>query len=163
MVETFLSSRPGNHSEGPLSRVALTTLIGCLMWTVCWTYMPFLCVRAVLLTAAQPPERRPDGVEVDIVHALLQRNDCIVRDLDVLRTHLRAALCDVAVTDTGFAFQQGSPVERVLRMHFQPRDPDHEPRTVENALRVVVAQHVADVLAQKALDALAELHAPLED
>ena len=44
-------------------------------------------------------------------------------------------------------------------MHLEAREPDHEARTDEAGLfaAVAIAQHVADVLAQVALDALAEL------
>ena len=42
-------------------------------------------------------------------------------------------------------------------MHLQARDAGHEPRSVEDALAIVVPQHVADVLTEEALDALAEL------
>src|SRR5690349_23781114 len=103
------------------------------MWTECSTCTPLLS-RAVLRTAAQPPERPPDGVEVDIVHALLERNDGIVRDVDVLGAHFRAALRDVAVTDPGLLFEQRRAVEDIPGMHLQPGDPDHEARAVENAL-----------------------------
>ena len=50
----------------------------------------------------------------------------------------------------------------VHRVHLEARDPDHEARAVETRPSVVVAQHVAHVLAQEALDALAELHDPLD-
>ena len=42
------------------------------------------------------------------------------------------------------------------------REPDHESRTVEAVLQIVVAQDVADVLAEEALDALAELAHPVD-
>src|SRR5439155_23751801 len=60
-------------------------------------------------------------------------------------------------------------VQGVLGMHLQAGDPDHESGPEEGVLAVMVAQHVADVLAQVALDALSEfddavdvllLHAP---
>ncbi len=48
----------------------------------------------------------------------------------------------------------------VERVHLQRGHVDEEPRADELVVLVVVAQHVADVLAQEALDALAEfLHA----
>src|SRR5579864_4202262 len=124
--------------------------------------MSGLFARTALRIASHPLERPPDGVEVDIVHPLLQRNDGIVGDLDVLRTHLCAALRDVAVAHARLSFQKRPPVEDIARMHLETRDPDHEPRPVEHALLVVLTQHVADVLAEEALDALAELHAPLD-
>ena len=45
----------------------------------------------------------------------------------------------------------------VQRVHLQRRRVDQEARADELVVLVVVAQHVADVLAQEALDALAEL------
>ena len=45
-------------------------------------------------------------------------------------------------------------------MHFQPRGADEKARAAELFLLIVIAQDVADVLAQEAFDALAEfLHA----
>src|SRR5579859_3126110 len=113
-----------------------------------------------LLLLAIAPQRPPDGskrVEVHVVHALLERDDCVVGAVDVLGAHLLAALGDVAVADAGMSLQQRPAVEHVAWVHLQARDPDHEPRPVVLLLAVVVAQDVADVLAQKALDALAEL------
>src|SRR5262245_12350635 len=49
-------------------------------------------------------------------------------------------------------------VRRVQRVHLERRRVDQEPRTDELLVQVMVAQHVAHVLAQKTLDALAELH-----
>src|ERR1700737_2666115 len=76
-------------------------------------------IRVALETA----DERTHWVEVHVVHALLQRDDRVVRDVDVLRADLLAALRDVAVTDARPSFQQRAPVERVLRMHLQPGDP----------------------------------------
>src|SRR5690349_15136513 len=120
--------------------------------------MRFLFLR----TAAQPAERPPDRVEVLIVHPLFERDDAIVSDLYVLRTHFGAALGDVAVTDAGAALQQRPAVERVPGMHLETGDPDHEAGSVERRLRLMVAEDVAHVLAQEALDALAELDAAVD-
>ena len=60
-------------------------------------------------------------------------------------------------------------VAGIERIHLQLRRVDQEARTDEFLVQVVIAQHVAHVLAQEALDALAEfldavdvglLHAP---
>jgi len=51
-----------------------------------------------------------------------------------------------------------APVPGVQRMHFELGDPHQEARAGECLLvLLVIADHVADVLAQEALDALAEL------
>ena len=47
-------------------------------------------------------------------------------------------------------------------MHLQPGGPDEEARPHERALGLVVTQHVADVLAQEALDALAVFLHPFD-
>ena len=49
------------------------------------------------------------------------------------------------------------PIRGVERVHFQGGDVDQETRADELVVHVVVAQDVANVLAQEALDALAEL------
>ena len=50
----------------------------------------------------------------------------------------------------------------VDRVHLQVRGVDEEARTDELAVLVVIPQHVADVLAQEALDALAEFLNPVD-
>ena len=77
--------------------------------------------------------------------------------MDVFGADLGAALGDVAHPDPGLVPEQGPPVLDVLGVHLQGGDPDHEARPVEGVLAVVVAEDVADVLTEEALDALAEL------
>ena len=55
------------------------------------------------------------------------------------------------------SFSSVKPVRGVERVHFQGGDVDQETRADELVMHVVIAQDVADVLAQEALDALAEL------
>ena len=58
------------------------------------------------------------------------------------------------------SFRSASAIVGVERMHLERRCIDEEARPDELLVLVVIAQHVADVLAQEALDALAEfLHA----
>src|ERR1700737_2287480 len=87
---------------------------------------------------AKAADQRTDRIEVDIVHSLLERDDRVVRDVDVLRTHLGAAFGDVAEPDAGLPFQLRTPVEHVFRVHLEARDPDHETGTVEGVLQIVV-------------------------
>src|SRR5262249_24696457 len=83
----------------------------------------------------------------------LERDDPVVGDVDVLGTHLGAALRDVAEPDTRVVLDEARAVARVQRMHVEARQLDEEARTRERALLVlVVADHVTDVLAQEALD-----------
>src|SRR5262249_17921655 len=90
-------------------------------------------------------------------HALLQRNDRVVGDRDALRTHLGAALRDVAVPDAVRLLQRFDAVLDVEWMHLERGGVDQEPRPDELLVQLMLAQHVTDVLTQKALDALAEL------
>src|SRR6266581_2158749 len=92
-----------------------------------------------------------------IYNSLFERNDRVVGDVDVFGTNFRAAFSDVAVADTELLFQQLGSIQTVKRMHFKPRHAHKESRPAELFLLVVIAQHVANVLAQKAFDALAKL------
>src|SRR5438067_12171125 len=98
-----------------------------------------------------------DGIIHVAGGALLQWNDGVVRDLDVLGADFLAALGDVALADARLAVQQGGARARVQGVHLQGGDPDHVARPVVGGLVVVVAQDVADILAEEALDALAVL------
>src|SRR5450756_726899 len=112
-----------------------------------------------------PPEaaqERSHRVEILVVHALLERDDRVVGDVDVLGADLGAAFRDVAVADSGLSLEQRPPIEHVLWMHLEARDPNHESRALESSLQVVGPQNVADVLAQEALDAFAKLHHALD-
>src|SRR5258706_792230 len=100
------------------------------------------------------PEKR---IEVAIDDALLERNDAVVLDLDVLPAHPGAASRDVAKTGSELLANGRDPVQRVERVHLERRQADHEARPHERVLARLVPQNVADVLAQIALDALAEL------
>src|SRR5450759_4164951 len=99
------------------------------------------------IAVAKTPNKRSHRIEVDVIHALLERDDGVVCDLDVLRTHLRAALRDIAVAQAGVPFEQRSAIEHVLGMHLQARDPDEVARAEVGLLQVVVSEHVAYVLA----------------
>src|SRR5262245_59458972 len=99
----------------------------------------------------------------------LERNDRVVSDCDVLGTDLRAALRDVAIADAAVAPKLGGTVCGIERMHLQRCRTDEHPWANELVVLVMVPEYVADVLAEKALDALPEfldaidvllLHAP---
>ena len=108
--------------------------------------------------AAQPDQR----VVLAAGHPLLHRDQRVVGDLDVLRADLGAALGDVAVAEPEVVLGDVAPVGGVGRVHLQLGDPHQEPRPGERVLVLrVVADDVAGVLAQEALDALAELLRPL--
>jgi hypothetical protein len=76
----------------------------------------------------------------------------------VLGADLGAALGDVAVAEAEVVLGDVPPVGFVRRVHLKLRDAHEEPRAGERVLVVrVVPDHVAGVLAQVALNALAEL------
>jgi hypothetical protein len=103
------------------------------------------------------PEQLRHRIKELVNHTLLQRDDGVVGDGDVLGAHLCAALGDVAVADAVFVFEVGDPVFGVEGVHFEGRGVDEEAGADELIVFVVVAEDVADILAEEALDALAEL------
>ena len=108
---------------------------------------------------AQPRHRVVPGVD----RPLLQRDDGVVGDLDVLGAHLGAALGDVALAQALLLLQELTPVVDVERVHLELRRPCEEAGAGEGGLvLLVVADHMAHVLAQVALDALAELLTPFD-
>src|SRR5262249_31087080 len=94
-----------------------------------------------------------------IGRALLERDERIVGDLDVLGADLGAALGDVAEAQPVLLLRlHGTTVERVQRMHIEFGLAHQVARARERLLVLfVITHHVAGVLAQEALDALAEL------
>ncbi len=92
-----------------------------------------------------------------VYHPLLERNDRVVRDGDVLRTDLGAALGDVAIADPELFLERRHAIGHIQRMHLQRGGVDEVTRPDELVVLVMVAQHVTDVLAQEALDALPKL------
>ena len=89
--------------------------------------------------------------------ALLQRDDRVVSDRDALRTHLRATFRDVAIADTVGVLELLRAIARIERVHLERRCVNEMPRADELVEHPMLAQHVTHVLAEKTLDALAEL------
>src|SRR5262249_388301 len=121
---------------------------------------PLVCGRrppAMPILFREDAEQPLQRIIVLIDDAFLERNDRVVGDGDALRTHFGAALGDVAVAEAISLLQIRGAVLDIERVHLQRRRVDEEARADELAVLVVVAQHVADVLAQETLDALAEL------
>src|ERR1035438_9248897 len=99
-----------------------------------------------------------DRVVVGVDDALLQRDDGVIGDVDVLGTDLGAALGDVAVAETHLLFQEFATVVGIEGVHLELGVANEETRPgVVRLVLFVVPDDVADVLAQEALDALAEL------
>ena len=117
--------------------------------------------RLVRLRILRP--NHANGVVRGVDHPLLQRDDGVVGDLDVLGAHLGAALGDVALAQALLLLQELAAVVDVERVHLELGRAGEEARAGEGGLvLLVVADDVAHVLAQVALDALAELLAPLD-
>ena len=97
-----------------------------------------------------------DWIVVLVDDTLFERDDGIVGNRDAFGTDLGAALCDVAQADAHFVPDDFGPVHVVDRMHFQSRHAHQKTRPAEANLLMMLAQYVADILTEKALDALAE-------
>src|ERR1041385_3729683 len=81
---------------------------------------------------------------IKLIHyPFLQRNNRVVRDMDVLGADLRTALCNVAIPDAQFILQQLCTRNPAHGMHFQPSDANKEPWPAELFLLVMVPQHMA--------------------
>src|SRR5690606_29511791 len=109
------------------------------------------------LLRTEHPEEPGDRIEELVHHALLQRDDRIIGDGDVLRADLGAALGDVAEADAVFIADLGNTILGIERVHLEGGEVDEVAGAGELGVLAVLAQHVADILAEEALDALAEL------
>src|SRR6185295_12870384 len=108
-------------------------------------------------TSLPPSRSSTEGAEeplyriIELVdHPFLQGDDGVVGDGDPFGADLGAALGDVAVADALGLPQLGEAVLDVQRMHLQSGGVDEQPGSDELLVQVVVAQHVADVLAEEA-------------
>ena len=80
--------------------------------------------------------------------------------MDIFRANFGAALRDIAEADAQFVLEQFGAGDSVQRMHLEPGDSDKETRPPELFFFVVLAQNVANILAEEAFDAFAKfLHA----
>src|SRR5258706_10853296 len=93
-----------------------------------------------------PHQAQQRIVEI-VYHTLLEGDDGIVCDVNVFRAHLGAAFRDVAKADAQFVLQQSCARHAVEWMHLQRRHSHKETRAPELLLLMVIAQHMADVLA----------------
>src|SRR5207302_139977 len=85
--------------------------------------------RADLTTVLAPADLQPDEdrVVLRVDHALLQRDDAVVSDVDAFGTHLGAALGDVAVAEPLVLLRHLPAVESVEWMHVELGVADEEP------------------------------------
>ena len=97
-----------------------------------------------------------------IHHSFFQRNNPVVRDLNLLRTNLGAAFRDVALPDpVGFA-QLRYPIFGIERVHLQGGRVNQETRPDKAIVHLMIAQDVADILTKKTLDTFPELLHPID-
>src|SRR5438105_3872031 len=101
----------------------------------------------------EQPEQAGERIKKLIHYALFQRNDSIIGNRDAFRTNFGAAFGDVAVTDAMRLLQLLQPLFRVERMHLQGGDMDEKARSDELFLQLMVAQHMANILAKITFDA----------
>src|SRR5262249_52608928 len=109
----------------------------------------------------QAPDEALQRIVELVRDALLHRDDPVVGDPDALGADLGATLRDVAVADAVRLLQVFHPILDVERVHLEVRGVDQEARADELVVEPVLAQDVADVLAEEALDALPELLHPV--
>src|SRR5580700_1445380 len=106
---------------------------------------------------AECPEQFRQRIEETVHDALLERNDRVVGDRDVFRTNFGTALGDVAKTYAELLSQILNAIAYVQRMHFESGRIHQKSRAYELFVHVMVAQDVADILTEVALNALAKL------
>src|SRR5579872_4777013 len=105
---------------------------------------------------AEYPEQFRQRIEVAIHNALLERDDRVVGNRDAFRANFSAALGDVTETYAELFSQIFNAIAYVQRMHFERGRIHQESRADELFVHVVVAQDVADILTEIALDALSK-------
>src|SRR5579864_6016011 len=106
---------------------------------------------------AEYPEQFRQRIEEPVHNALFQRDDRVVGDRDVLGTDFGTALCDVAETYTELLSQIFNTIPYVQRMHLERGRIHQKSWADELFVHVMIAQDVADILAEIALDALSKL------
>lgn len=75
----------------------------------------------------------------------------------MLRAYFRAALGDVTGANSSVFFEKRPSVRGVQRVHFKGSESHHVPWSEEDVFALTVTEHMANVLAQEALDAFAKL------
>src|ERR1700722_11834511 len=103
------------------------------------------------------PHKHQQRIIVLIHHPLLQRNNGVIGDVNILRTHLRAALRNVAESQPQLLLQYARPRNSVKRMHLQRSRTHKETRPSKLLLFAMLPQNMTHILTKKALNALAKL------
>src|SRR6266404_98494 len=149
----FASARDTASGERVLSSNSMAASIRTIRLKPDTTY---IYVRRTVSLRAKHSQQLGDRVVESVNHALFQRDDGVVCNRDALGTDLRAALGDVAISDAVLGLELARAVLPIERMHFERRRVEEKPGPDELIEQLMVAQHVADVLAEEALDALRE-------
>src|SRR5699024_4110491 len=94
------------------------------------------------------PQQPRDRVVEAIHDPFFQGSDGVVGEVEVFGANRRAALGDVAVADAVGVLEILQPVVAVERVQLQGRRVDEVARPDELGVLVVIAQDVADILAE---------------
>ena len=110
-----------------------------------------------MLLGLEDAEELGERIVELVNNSFLERNDRVIRNRDVLWANDCAAFGDVAIADAVFTLEIFDPIGNIQRVHFQCRGVHEVARADELIVLVVISKNVAYVLAEEALDALAEL------
>src|SRR5712692_4669314 len=80
---------------------------------------PILVSLPYLFGSSNLPHQHEHGIVEFVDHALLQWNNRIIRYVNLLRTHLSAAFCDVTQADAELFLEHPRPRFRIERMHLE--------------------------------------------
>src|SRR5215208_2131518 len=101
----------------------------------------FNCIRSLSLSLSPTVDLHElaDRIEELVDHALLERNDRVVGDRDVLRTHLGAAFRDVAIPNPVRLLERRYTIFRIQRMHLERSSIHEESRSYKLLMLLVIA------------------------
>lgn len=109
------------------------------------------------LSRLEHPKQPRDWIVELVDDALLHWDDRIVGNADVLGADFRATLSNVAVSDAVALLEIAHAILGIQRVHLKRRVVHDEAGADEFIVLVMVAQDMADILAEETLDALSEL------
>src|SRR5438093_772081 len=112
--------------------------------------------------AAEEAQESAERIVKLIHYALLQRNNRVVRNGDILRTNVGAAFRDVAISNPERLLQFRQTIRRIQWMHFKRRNVHQKTWPDELLVQMMLAQDMANILAQIALDAFAKFLNPVD-
>src|SRR5436190_8431338 len=110
----------------------------------------FRCRIALPLHLSPDPTKRIVKI---VHHALLQRNNSIIGNLNAFGANLRATFRNIAITDPLLVSQFLDAIFGIERMHLQRGNMNQKPWSDESLVHLVVPQDMADVLTKETFDA----------